>query len=275
MTSTVDKRALKILLDTYWSPAGWRSGPEQRPNDEDFAYAKSKGLMFDPVELTHSDAVARLLRAVASTDRRKVSDAFLASLSTRRLDWRSALGSYAVFQHMSSHTPQGLERSCTECALYLHTTANDFNVLNFERHKWGGVRHDRVEYALLDLELFMGIEPPKPAAEDLAIFRTLVHAISSVEPTVSSAKLQSHLASMLKSNKAERDVLVSILGYCGILGTATHPGYSDEFVPSEKRRLPDRHFVDMSYPACWWSGETGLNHAKLAEYFGHVLRDEA
>jgi hypothetical protein len=275
MTPAVDKRALRILQNTYWSPAGWKSASEQHPSDEDFAYAKSRGLMFDAIELTHSDAVARLLLAVASTNRRRVADAFLASLSTRRLEWRSALGSYAVFQHMSAHTPQATERICTECGLYLHTTAHDFNVLNFERYKWGGIRHDQVEYALLDLELFTGIEPPQPVPEDLAIFRDLVRAISEAGPTVTSAKLQSHLAPMLKSNKAERDVLVAILGYCGILGTAEHPGYSDEFVPNQRRRLPDRHFVDMSYPACWWSGVTGLNQAKLTEYFGHVPRDEA
>jgi hypothetical protein len=272
MTPTVDKRALKILQDTFWSSAGWRAASDQHPSDEDFAYAKSKGLMFDPVELTHSEAVARLMIAVASTSRRRVADGFLASLSTRRLEWRSALGSFAVFQHMSAHTPQGTESSCTECGLPMHKTTHDLNVLNFERYKWGGIRHDQVEYALMDLELFMGVEPPKPVPEDLAIFRSLVHAISEAGPAVTSAKLQSNLASTLKSNKAERDVLVAILGYCGILSTTEHPGYSDEFVPSKRRRLPDRHFVDMNYPACWWSGEAGLNQVKLAEYFGHVPR---
>ena len=27
----------------------------------------------------------------------------------------------------------------------------DANVLNFERHKWGGVRHSSIEYGALDL----------------------------------------------------------------------------------------------------------------------------
>lgn len=271
MTLIVDKRALKILIDTYWSSAGWKPTAGQSPNDEDFAYAKSKGLMFDPVELTHLDGVSRLINAVARTNRRQVADAFLASLSTRRLDWRSALGSYAVFEHMPAHTPHDSERSCPVCGLYLHATPYDFNVLNFMRHKWGGVRHHLVEYALMDLEIFMGIEAPKPVAEDRAIFRSLIRVMSSVGPDVSSAKLQSHLKPLIKSNKGERDVLIAILGYCGILGTAEYPGYSDEFVPSRKRRLPDRHFIDMPYPACWWSGAAGLNQQKLAEYFGHVL----
>jgi hypothetical protein len=271
----VDKRALKILLSTFWSSSGWRPEPRQGPSDEDFAYAKARGLMFDPVELTHSDAIARLLRVVERTNRRQMADAFLASLSTRRLDWRSALGSYAVFQHLSKHQPRAVEHRCSECGLYMNTTEYDFNVLNFERHKWGGVRHDRVEYALLDLEIFIGADPPKPTAEDVAIFQRLIRAISSVGRTVTSAQLQSHLAATLKSNKAERDVLIAILGYCGVLGVPAHPGYSDAFVPCEKRLLPDRHFVDMPYPACWWNGETGLNRAKLAEYFSHVLRDEA
>ncbi len=271
----MDRRALKILFDTFWSPAGWKQSHSQGLKGDDFEYAKSKGTMFDPVVMDHRAAVVKLTRLIKQVSKRQVADAFLASLSTRRLDWRSPLGSYAVFQRMPLHDATDSTTQCSSCGFYLKATEHDFNVMNFERHKWGGVRHDHVEYAVLDLEQFLGAGAPKPTQQDFEIFQTVVGAISAAQPSVTSATLQSHFASALKSNKAERDTIIAILGFCGILATPEHPGYSDAFVPARERHLPDRHFVDMEYPACWWSGRIGVNQSKLREYFAHAQRDEA
>ena len=268
----MDKRALKILTDTFWSPAGWKPEAERRPTPADFAYVKAKGVMFDPVSLDHAQAVSQLLEVVQRMDKHRVVDAFLASLSTRRLDWRSALGSYAVFQRLSSHIAVESGRRCTVCGLYLdRNEVADLNILNFERWRWGGVRHDQVLYAWLDLRLFLEQPTPKPIEEDLQIFRHLIAAITSVAPRVTSAALQRHFAGVIKSNKEERDVIVAILGFCGILGTPEHPGFSAAFVPVNERHSPNRHFVDMPYPACWWQGSVGVNESWLQAYFGHVL----
>ena len=271
----MDKRALKILHDTFWSSTGWKQQGRQGLKAEDFAYAKSKRLMFDPVVLDHSNAVARLNRLVKQVSKRQVADAFLASLSTRRLDWRSALGSYAIFQRMPLHDTDPSTNQCQTCGFYLKDTEYDFNVLSFERQKWGGVRHDHIEYAILDLELFLEAGSPKPMQQDFDIFQAIINGISAAPTSVTSAALHSHFAPALKSNKAERDTIIAILGYCGILGTPEHPGYTDAFVAAGDRRLPDRHFVDMKYPACWWNGKIGINQSKLKAYFAHALRDEA
>jgi hypothetical protein len=89
----VDKRALRILLDAFWSPAGWNSEASRGPSIDDFDYAKSQDMMFDPVMLDHKQAQIELRKAIQQLDRRRVADAFLASLSTRRLDLRSPLRS--------------------------------------------------------------------------------------------------------------------------------------------------------------------------------------
>jgi len=54
------------------------------PSPEDFEYAKSKGLMFDPVKLDHDIAMAQVIELVAKLNRYGVADAFLANLSTKR-----------------------------------------------------------------------------------------------------------------------------------------------------------------------------------------------
>lgn len=266
-----DKRALKILFDAYWSPAGWRYDIENRLSQEDFAYAKSMGLMFDAMQVGHAEALEWLSHGIHSIDRRKVVDAFLASLSTRRLDWRSALGSFAVFQHLESHEPEVQGGYCGICGHYPNSGEQDFNVLNFERFKWGGVRHDHVVYAAMDLGLFAKETVPAPTEQDIAIFRNLVQAIRLAPPETSSAKLQTLLSTAFRSNKDERDRLIGILGFCGILATPDHPGFSEKFIPYNRRDVPSRRFVDMAYPACWWQTDVGINQSQLEAYFGHVL----
>ena len=271
----MDKRALKILLDAFWSPGGWKPEELRGPSPEDFAYAKSKGMMFDPVKLDHQEVLKELLVTIGRLDRRCVADAFLASLSTRRLDWRSPLGSYAVFQHMPFHAPVQTGARCSICGLPLSQADEDLNILNFERCKWGGVRHDQLGYAVFDLKIFLDNKVPKPTPDDLQIFRSIMAAIAAVPPDVTSAGLHSHFAKLIKSNKAEHDVIIAILGFCGILGTPDHPGFADSFVAVSERRLPDRRFVDMPYPACWWQGSVGVNKTKLDECFAHAFRDGA
>ena len=266
----MDSRAKKILLNTYWSASGWRPESDRRVSEADFAYAKAAGMMFDPIESSHEELVNRLIGEVARCDRTNVANAFLASLSSRRLDWRSALGSYALFRHMCLHTPATGERRCSHCGMYLTKDLVDLNILNFERFKWGGVRHSHVEYALLDIELFNRQEVPKPTEEDLGIFRELIHSCRSVSEEVTASVLHKHLPCSLKGNKAEKDVLIAILGITGILGTAEHPGFTEGFIPASSRALPNRRFVDMSYPACWWNGKDGVDETALTHFFGHI-----
>jgi hypothetical protein len=71
---------------------------------------------------------------------------------------------------------------------------------------------------------------------------------------------------MLKGNKAEREILIGILGVCGILGTAEHPGYAKSFIRSCDREIPGRRFVDQEYPACWWTAADGINAEALETF---------
>ena len=267
-----DKQALKILFDTYWSSAGWHRDRDRMTSPHDFEYAKQHGVMFDPIVMSHDQVVNELISSVKLITKQQVANAFLASLSTRRLDWRSALGSYAVFQQLRHHDEEIDQRQCVVCGIFTQFEMEDVNVLNFERWKWGGVRHDQPFYAFRDLQLFMKEAAPTPTAEDLRIFENLLLAINAAPTNTTAAALQSHFSNVLKSNKGERDRIIAILGFCGILATAEHPGYSDRFVLNRERRLPNHHFLDMSYPACWWRREAGVNQTRVDEYFGHALK---
>ena len=96
VTTPPDRRALTVLFDTYWERGRWRDEELRSTPPEDFEYAKRAGMMFAPIQLSHSDIVRRAVAAVRATERRAIADAFVMSLSSRRLELRSALGSYAV-----------------------------------------------------------------------------------------------------------------------------------------------------------------------------------
>ncbi|HEX5082077.1 MAG TPA: hypothetical protein VFY40_08525 [Blastocatellia bacterium] len=268
----MDRRALKALFDAYWTSAGWRDEGARAISPDDFEYGKRVGVMFDDIRLSHADIVSRAISAVRGVDRRAVANAFVASLSSRRLELRSALGSFAVLQHFPRHTVPRQSGSCPVCGVYnREADLEDLNILNFERFKWGGVRHDDPLYASLDLQLFQKLPHINPTAGDVAIFKNLLQTIEAAPVKTTSATLEKHLAKVFKSNKAERDTVVGILGLCGLLGVPAHPGYLGKFIPCSKRELPGRHFVDMVYPACWWKRSDGINHEALVYWFGHLL----
>ncbi len=160
-----------------------------------------------------SDIVSRANAAVCVVDRRTVANEFVASLSSRRLELRSALGSFAVLQHFPQYTIPRQRDACPVCGVYNRgAERKDLNVLNFERFKWGGVRHDKPLYASLDLQLFQELSRIDPTAGDVAVFKDLLQAIESTPVTKTSATLESISRKVFKSNKAERDNVVGILG---------------------------------------------------------------
>lgn len=167
----------------------------------------------------------------------------------------------------------GSRQSCTVCGEFLDSHDEDWSVQNFERHKWGGVRHPQVPYAAFDLQQFKAAAPPRPSDNDVAIFRELLRAIEAASPDTTADKLHKHLGPMLKPNKDERDILIAILGIAGILETKEHPGFLLRFIRADERHIPSRRFIDMSYPACWWRRSDGVNHEAVSYWLGQRLEN--
>lgn len=98
----MDKKAKNILFKTYWKN-GWIDSNLQQVDPADFAYAKSMGLMFDPLTISHDECVEEILAILPAITIEKVINAFLSSLSTRQLEWRSGLASYFIAQQIPPH----------------------------------------------------------------------------------------------------------------------------------------------------------------------------
>jgi hypothetical protein len=246
-------------MDMFWSAQGWRR-PAKLPPVESLSQAVKAGLMFDqPRVEDHDGWVDAARRAAASVSVDEVADAFLESLSTRRLDLRSALGSYAVARVLPEHafaSGRG-SQSCGICGQYPRAD-EDLNVLNFERFKWGGVRRDNIRYVAFDLEQFARAPRHGATDADRSIGRELIDTLRNLADDISAAQAAPRLR-MVKGNKDERDTILDILGVCGILQTPDHHGYNHEFVPITQRELPPHRFVERTYPVCWWKGRNGIN----------------
>jgi len=258
-------KARKILFDTYWSREGWKRPP--KVSLEDYAFAQEEGYMFEQVELDHDDLVEWLRKSFSAVTLERVRDGFLASLSTRRLELRSALGSYAIARHFPEHAYQDESGFCAVCGTFQSTCqAYDLSVLNFERYKWGGVRHEHPEYMAFDLEQFVLLERVKPTEQDYEIMRQILTAARQCEAKDRPRQLEKRLAKVLDSNKAEREILIDILGYCGILQAKKHPGYLHSYVSYSERTEPagNRYWT---YPVSWWRGKDGVNQAAVEYYF--------
>ena len=266
-----DQHALRILMNCFWTSEGWRPEAERRLDPAELEYARRAGVMFDPVVEDHSTVVGRVVRSVSGLTLRRVSDAFIASLSTRRLHQRSALGTYSVFRSFRPHAPPTTGIVCSVCGLLVSPTVQDVNAMSFERFKWGGVRHLDPIYAAFDLDRFAAEESPPHAEADVQILRNILRAIRAAQAGTTPATHQKLLAKILPSNKAERDILIGILGFTGILRTPGHPNFLAGFVAHSNRDIPGKRFVEMAYPACWWDPSYGFDDEAAQEVFGHVL----
>lgn len=268
-----DKKALQILFDTYWSSKGWKQ--DQTIAAADFEYARRAGYMFDPVALTHDDIVARLLTVRNRVSIERVADAFLASLGSRRLELRSALGSFSFAAHFTDHPLveqardqiPSVRQHCRVCGRHSTAEEKDLNVLSFERWKWGGVRHDDPLYCWLDLTQFEKASWDEPTPSDYSILSQIVEIASGLSPKAKPNELEKRVSKVVKSNGSERRVLIQILGYCGILKPAGRRGFLQAYTSSEDRDRPPDHTNDWSYPVIWWRGADGVDRDVLNRLF--------
>ncbi len=266
-------KGLKVLFATYWSGGIWG---ENFPSREDYEQAKAEGYMFDHrPERTHDETLRNLRDILNKVSVEDVANAFLYSLSTRRLEYRSALGSYyyalAIPEH--SHQESG---TCHYCGWYpIHEVDSpdmEFaydNVFNFERYKWGGVRHAQPEYALFDLEQFLLLPKVTPSEEDWAILKAILHAMRELPASKKAGAYCEWITKkkLLKSNKSEVETLLNILGICGVLAGEDAPCYCDCFV-DVWHRAPREHTNDYAYPVNWWHVSDGVNEDRFLKVFG-------
>jgi hypothetical protein len=274
----MDKKAKNILFKTYWKN-GWIDNKDIKIDSADFEYAKSKGLMFDNINITHDQCINEILYIVNTISMEKVSKAFLSSLSNRRLDWRSGIASFFIAKQLIKHKyskavcGHGYDNNgkvnytsytcgiCRDLKFGIIGNENyidkDLSVLNFERIKWGGVRHGDLLYTLFDLRIFNTEEIAEPTVEDINIFKKILEVIEISQENDYPGKLEKNLSKIIKSTKNERRILMEIMACIEILS----PGSYDR---------PSRGKNDWTYVE-YWRGIDKYNQEAVKKYFGEYI----
>lgn len=120
--------------------------------------------------ISHDNCLELIFNILPTISIQDVAEAFLSSLSTRRLDWRSSLSSYFIAKQLTPHkytkaiSGQSFDQNgnvtcisytCGECRDTKYGiignkcyVSNDLNILKFERIKWEGIRHGDLIYTL-------------------------------------------------------------------------------------------------------------------------------
>ena len=265
---------------------------EMNISENELAIAKEQGYLFDyPKYETHADMLQRLSSILAQIEPKDIANAFLFSLSTRRLEYRSALGSYyyalAIPEHefMKSHN-EILAAASIHCYLCGWSAWKDvpnkfdekygYNFKNYERYKYGGsvIGNTNLNYAIFDLEQFVKLPKVKPTDEDKRIFAKILSCVECLESSDKVGKLRDIIrkAKIFKTNKDEISVLLGELGICGILASDDFPSY-DVYFANEYERDPVEYKNDFAYPVNRWHARDGINGKRLIEVFGEDFSD--
>ena len=234
---------------------------------------------------SHSDTLNRIKPLLEQIDPKDIANAFLFSLSTRKLEYRSALGSFyyakAVPEHefMDSYN-EFLAAAAYECYLcgwraQEFTTnglrKNFCNEYNEDRCKYGGsiIGQIHINYALYDLEQFIKLPKVVPTDRDRQIFMEILSCVDRLKSTDKAGKLRDTIikAKIFKSNRDEVAVLLGELGVCGILAGKDFPSY-DVYFPNEYERDPTESKSYFAYPVNRWRARDGINIERLKAVFG-------
>jgi hypothetical protein len=232
--------------------------------------------MFDPRQIDHDELAPQIRGWVRRIPLELVVEAFVSSLSSRRLDLRSGLASYVVGRALPIHGFRQRQRSnlaiCGICgaASFVRVPA-DWNRFSFERHHWGGVWLHDPYYIAFDLEQFAAGDHPVATVADWDIMRGLLGVVreaSAHNPEVRPGGLADAMrAALPASNASQRRHLVMTLANIGVLQPREYDSFRKGWVDFEARRDPPEWKSDWMYPSGFWRGSDGIDVAAITEFF--------
>ncbi|AZA93436.1 Uncharacterised protein [Chryseobacterium nakagawai] len=276
----MDEKAVKILLKTiktsqdeslsdwfYWD------NYMQYITQEDFEYAKKHSAMYEQENISHDEICRRIKIAVAKIEKQDIINAFLYSLSTRKLEYRSFLSSYCIAKSLAEHSfvpsPTPNERTCAVCGIHAYEFEEpiEFNTINYFKYKDGSC-FDNLIQILFDLEQFPKLPLVKPCENDDKILKELKTIIETSEPGDRVSQLKKRISKTFKSNDGERVAVLEILGVIGVLHDDEHLGYADQYITYPVRVHRPIRNDDVGYLTRWWQGKFGMDTEKWEYWFG-------
>lgn len=238
---------------------------------EERAFLSEKGLGFGFISITHDEAVRNSFANFKPSNKNDVTAAFLVSLSTARLDYRSGLSAFSIMQTMPKHEFDPNQASfCKICSAPLEKIHLDLTALNRQRFFCGSLAFFKTPFEIsFFLQQQSGLKVVQPNKKDIIIFNEILNVIIEAE---SGEKL----TSIIKKIRAidgfdittdQCRYLLETLGFCGIMDTKEHKGYLTCF--TNPGLAPSKsHSSNWAYPVDFWTGGDGINRDALKFWFG-------
>jgi hypothetical protein len=276
-----DPRAVRILNRTYWSAGGWLKTPAF-PDNDDFVFAEGAGVMFRTKMLDHAAAMRWARQGVAAVTPQLVSDGFLAGLTTRRPELRSALAIYHLArvlpEHEYEHAAMGRNAEerpfgsiCLVCGMMGKGEEEyDLSMLNFERLKWGGVRFTNPVYMGFALSQAAKWQTIAPTDGDVDLMRKVLDAIRHLAKSDQNARpqqLEKTVAAVLREGHYQRRVVLETLAFCGLLQPRGRPSFVQGWIRYYERPEAPEWKNDWKYPMHAWRGVDAIDERRLSEVF--------
>lgn len=252
----MDKKAVQILN---------RLMDDQKKHSvsaEELAYARKMGAVVEDRPITLDQAFEVLERVFEAVSLEDAAQAFLYSLSSRDVDYRYILASFAYARSWFSFD-RGRTQEVPE-----KLTGTFFN---WVKHRGGGIWGTSGK-PIFYLEQFVSMERRAASDADLEALRSILQRADSMEDEASGTALATAIrtSKLLPCNQAEAVGIVETLGICGVLEAPGHPGFLHSFTPPLERDTGDLR-QSLSYPSNWWRGADGVNWENAVEVFGIIF----
>ncbi|WP_440830798.1 hypothetical protein ACTABV_03350 [Pseudomonas fragariae (ex Marin et al. 2024)] len=257
------KKAIKVFL---------KSGSVEKIENSDAIKTLKDHNILVPSEIIEHDALISMLGAEKKLAKKKdVVDSFLVGLENGAPEKRAALSAFAIMLNFPSHhfkSAHGFQ--CDICGAFESRKIN-FTLYNVMRYVDGSTNNGDPGqlYVFLKAHNLNPVERPK----SIGVLKAILNTIRSSDPSDTPTILEKKIRALpdAKLDKEQSRGLLDLLGHIGVLESAEHKGFINEFknlelVPTKSRSS------DWSYPVDFWKGECGINEDAVEFWFGEYLK---
>lgn len=224
--------------------------------------------------MQHDTLIENLFIEYKKTSKQQIVSLFLASLSTRKLEWRIGLPIYAIMQNFPKHhyqTKDNPHTSTSPCAI-----CSDYSDVEIDEdtdiyvNAGGVVFHSLADY-YYGLKHINSIKEQKPTNNDWRIFNEIINILGDLGKNIRQVEKMLKKIEGFKSNEEERRLLLETLAYCGILKCKDHiaPFHQYTNLAIAPRKT---HSSDWNYPADFWEAEDGIDMEILNFWFDDFFK---
>lgn len=281
----VDKKAL-ALLKKYYLPYSI----EGQPSESDKENAIKSGVLVPDSAMMHDEIVTEIKALSECISLESVAKAFLYSLSSGDMRYRTALSSLVWARSLPKHEfiSDGVEKdewrtpSCIVCGcthgldMTENIDWNKYGVFRYLPPKQYGREPDFTcaEYVLNDLREFEKLPAVKPCDEDYRILNGIFACVKQMKPHNMDIALVSEIRNKKFFDATGNGIhcILGVLSICGILESTEDKGFMHNFTNSGD--IGGYRDGLSFYPLFYWRGKNGVNYTAVDEIFGSFSGDK-